>query len=69
MKVNGAAFKKARESLLLGTNHLAKVADLSPSCIKNLENGGNLRLGSIRKVIAALGLTIEDAYDKKLIED
>jgi DNA-binding phage protein len=69
MKINCDAFKKLRESKLLGVYNLAKQADVSPSIVKSLEEGGRPRLESIRKVIVALGLTVEEAYQKKLIED
>ncbi|MDR2456272.1 MAG: helix-turn-helix domain-containing protein [Deltaproteobacteria bacterium] len=69
MKINTSAFKKARESRLLGIHHLAKSADVSPGCVKGLENGTSPRLDTLRKIIAALGMTVEEAYEKKFIEE
>jgi predicted transcriptional regulator len=69
MKVNGAAFKKIRENRLLGPYNLAKRAGISPSIIKSIEQGGTPRLESIRKVLTALDLTVQDAYSMGLLED
>jgi DNA-binding phage protein len=69
MKVNGAAFRKMRESRLMGPYNLAKQAGISPSIIKSIETGGSPRLESIRKVLAALGLSVQEAYEQKLLED
>ncbi|MDR2302875.1 MAG: helix-turn-helix domain-containing protein [Deltaproteobacteria bacterium] len=69
MKVNGAEFKKMRENRLLGPYNLAKLAGISPSIIKSIENGGSPRLESIRKVLAALDLTVEEAYQKRMLEE
>jgi DNA-binding XRE family transcriptional regulator len=68
MKINGEAFKLARERRLYGAQHLAKVAEVSPGCVKVLESGGVPRLETLRKIINALGMTIEEAYEKKFIE-
>ncbi|MDR1085602.1 MAG: helix-turn-helix domain-containing protein [Deltaproteobacteria bacterium] len=68
MKINGEAFQKARENQLLSTIGLAKMADVSPNVIRSLEQGNNIRPESIRKIIEALGLTIEDAQKKGLIK-
>jgi predicted transcriptional regulator len=69
MKVNGAAFKKMRENRLLGPYNLAKLAGISPSIIKSIEQGGSPRLESIRKVLAALDLTVQEAYQNKMLEE
>lgn len=69
MKINGEAFRKAREARLLGTHHLAKAADVSPGCIQGLESAGRARLSTLRKIIAALGMSIQEAYDRKFLED
>jgi predicted transcriptional regulator len=69
MRVNAEAFKKARESRLLGIHHLAKSADVSPGCVKGLESGSRPRLDTLRKIIAALGMTVEEAYERRFIEE
>ena len=68
MKVNPAQFVKAREDQLLSVLTLANKAELSVKVIKHLEEGKPVRLVSIRKVITALGLTLDEALEKKLIE-
>ena len=68
MRIDGEAFKKARMRQLLSSFGLAKQAGVSPNIIRNLELGKSPRLDSVRKVIMALGMTVEEALDKKLIE-
>ncbi|MDR1546830.1 MAG: helix-turn-helix transcriptional regulator [Deltaproteobacteria bacterium] len=69
MIINGPAFKKARESRLLSITELGKKAEVSATVIKNLELGKARRLESIRKVIAAFELTIDEARAQRLIAD
>lgn len=69
MKVNGAEFRKMRENRLLGPYNLAKLAGISPSIIKSIEQGGTPRLESIRKVLTALDLTVQEAYQRKMLEE
>jgi predicted transcriptional regulator len=68
MKIDGEAFKKARMRQLLSSFGLAKQAGVSPNIVRNLELGKPPRLDSVRKVILALGLTIEEAVDSRMIE-
>jgi predicted transcriptional regulator len=69
MKVNPEAFRKARENQLVSVLGLAKKAEVSGKVIRNLELGKTIRLESIRKIIQALGYTIEEAREKRLVED
>jgi predicted transcriptional regulator len=69
MIINGEAFRKTREGQLLSANELGKKAEVSPAVVKNLELGKSRRLESIRKVITALGLTIDEARERRLISD
>ncbi|MDR2454977.1 MAG: helix-turn-helix domain-containing protein [Deltaproteobacteria bacterium] len=69
MKVNPEAFRKARENQLVSVLGLAKKAEVSGKVIRNLELGKTIRLESIRKIIQALGFTIEEAREKRLVED
>jgi DNA-binding phage protein len=47
---------------------LAKQAGVSTTIIRNLEMGKSPRLDSVRKVIAALGLTVQEALDRRMVE-
>ncbi|MDR1050711.1 MAG: helix-turn-helix domain-containing protein [Deltaproteobacteria bacterium] len=67
MNVDGEAFKKARLKKLLSPLNLASEAGVSPNIIKNIEKGKTPRLDLIRKVILALGLTVEEALEKRMI--
>lgn len=69
MKVNPEAFRKARENQLVSVLGLAKKAEVSGKVIRNLELGKTIRLESIRKIIQALGFTIEEARERRLVED
>jgi ribosome-binding protein aMBF1 (putative translation factor) len=68
MKVNATLFIKTREDQLLSVLALANKAELSPKVIKRLEEGKPVRLISIRKVLAGLGLSLADAKSMNLIE-
>jgi predicted transcriptional regulator len=69
MRINGKAFKSRREQLLISSYNLSKQAGVSPSVIKSIEDSGTPRPDSVRKVITALGLTLQEAYAKHLISD
>lgn len=69
MKINGEAFRKMRENLLLSQYHLAKLAGVTPNVVKSIEQGGLPRLQSIRKLLSVLNLTVQEAYQDKLLED
>ena len=68
MKVDGDAFKQARMKQLLSSFGLAKQAGVSPNIVRNLESGKIPRLDSMRKVIVALGLTVEEALEHQMIQ-
>ncbi|MDR1052005.1 MAG: helix-turn-helix domain-containing protein [Deltaproteobacteria bacterium] len=68
MKINGSAFVKAREAHLLGVLELANKADVTFKTLSRVEKGQSVKLVSIRKIIKALGLTIEEALAKRMIE-
>jgi transcriptional regulator with XRE-family HTH domain len=67
MKINGTAFVKARESHLLGVLELANKADVTFKTLSRIEKGQSVKLVSLRKVIKALGLTVEEALAKRMI--
>jgi predicted transcriptional regulator len=68
MKVDGDAFKQARMKQLLSSFGLAKQAGVSPNIVRNLELGKIPRLDSMRKVIVALGMTVEEALEHRMIQ-
>lgn len=68
MKINGPGFSRAREELLLGVAELANKADVTYKTLLRVEQGGNVKVVSLRKIIRALGLTIQDAIARKMIE-
>jgi transcriptional regulator with XRE-family HTH domain len=67
MKINGNAFIKARESHLLGVLELANKADVTFKTLSRIEKGESVKLISLRKVINALGFTVKQALDKRMI--
>ncbi|MDR2442124.1 MAG: helix-turn-helix domain-containing protein [Deltaproteobacteria bacterium] len=67
MRVDGDAFKKARTKQLLSSFGLAKQAGVSPNIVRNIEMGKTPRADTVRKVISALGLTVEEALDRRMI--
>ncbi|MDR1656595.1 MAG: helix-turn-helix domain-containing protein [Deltaproteobacteria bacterium] len=67
MKIDGEAFKKVRMQQLLSSFGLAKQAGVSPNIVRNIEMGKIPRADSIRKVVLALGLTVEEALDRRMI--
>ena len=69
-------FKKAREEQGLSIVELAGMATLSTNQIEQIENGGNksfytaaIKVQSAKKVAKLLGLTDEEAFEKKKTND
>ncbi|MDR0355256.1 MAG: helix-turn-helix domain-containing protein [Deltaproteobacteria bacterium] len=52
--------KNIREQMLLSKAELARKAGVSPMTIDRIENGEKARMETMRKIILALGLTLED---------
>jgi len=52
--------KKIRESLLMSKAELARKAGISPLTVDRIESGAPCRLSTMRKLILALGLRLED---------
>jgi len=52
--------KKLREQRLLSKAELARKAGLSPLTIDRVESGMPCRMDTKRKIILALGMTVED---------
>lgn len=55
--------KMYRESLLMSKAELARKAGISPLTVDRIEKGSPCRMATMRKVILALGLTL-DAREK-----
>jgi DNA-binding XRE family transcriptional regulator len=68
MKINGHAFARAREGLLFGIAELANKADVTYKTLVRVERSQSVKVISLRKIIRALGMTIQDAINKRLIE-
>ncbi|MEW5722404.1 MAG: helix-turn-helix domain-containing protein [Thermodesulfobacteriota bacterium] len=60
--------KRIREQLLMSKAELARKAGVSPLTIDRIESGKNCRMETKRKIILALGYTLEDK-DKIFNED
>ena len=72
----GENFKKAREAQGLSVAELASKATLSQNQIEQIENGGNksfytaaIKFQSAKKVAKILGLSDEEAFEKKKTND
>jgi len=62
------SLKKIREQLLMSKAELARKAGVSPLTIDRIESGKNCRMETKRKIILALGYSLEDK-DKIFGED
>jgi DNA-binding XRE family transcriptional regulator len=51
--------KKIREAKMLSKAELARLAGISPLTLDRIERGKDCRLATKRKILLALGLTIE----------
>lgn len=54
------SLKRIREQLLLSKAELARKAGISPLTIDRIERGMDCRLETKRKIILALGISLED---------
>jgi DNA-binding XRE family transcriptional regulator len=54
------SLKTLREQLLLSKAELARKAGVSPMTIDRIENGEKCRMETKRKIILALGYSLED---------
>lgn len=52
--------REIRESLLMSKAELARQAGISPVTVDRIEKGAPCRMATMRKVILALGLKLED---------
>ncbi len=51
--------KKMREAMMLSKTELARLAGISPLTLNRIEQGKDCRVATKRKILLALGLTIE----------
>ena len=51
--------KKVREAKMLSRAELARMADISPLTLDRIEKGKDCRMATKRKILLALGLSIE----------
>lgn len=54
--------KKIREARMLSKAELARLAGISPLTLDRIEKGKQCRLATKRKILLALGLTIEQKH-------
>ena len=54
--------KKLREAKMLSKAELARLAGISPLTLDRIEKGMDCRLATKRKILLALGLTIEQKH-------
>ena len=54
------SLKRVREQLLMSKAELARKAGVSPLTIDRIERGKNCRMETKRKIILALGYTLEE---------
>ena len=54
--------KTIREAKMLSKSELARLAGISPLTLQRIENGKDCRMATKRKILLALGLTIEQKH-------
>jgi DNA-binding XRE family transcriptional regulator len=54
--------KKIREAKMLSRAELARLAGISPLTLQRIEMGKECRMATKRKILLALGLTIEQKH-------
>jgi len=59
---NGNNVRKMREAKMLSKSELARMAGISPLTLDRIEKGKECRLATKRKILLALGLTIEQKH-------
>jgi len=59
---DGNNVRKMREAKMLSKTELARMAGISPLTLDRIEKGKECRLATKRKILLALGLTIEQKH-------
>jgi transcriptional regulator with XRE-family HTH domain len=65
--IDGEAFKRARAKRLWSRDALANQAGVSAYALRKIESGEKIRISIVRKVILALGMTLEEALQKRFV--
>jgi DNA-binding XRE family transcriptional regulator len=60
MKHSKISFKEVREKQMISVAELARKAGVSTQTITRIESGGTCRMDTMRKIILALGYSVED---------
>jgi DNA-binding XRE family transcriptional regulator len=60
MKPSKVSFKEIREKQMISVAELARKAGVSTQTITRIESGGTCRMDTMRKIILALGYSVED---------
>ncbi|MDR3203360.1 MAG: hypothetical protein LBV23_01255 [Deltaproteobacteria bacterium] len=68
MKINGELFRKARESRLLNISELSNQSDIAFKTLVRVERSQPVKYFTLKKIISALGLTIEEAIAKRMVQ-
>jgi transcriptional regulator with XRE-family HTH domain len=64
----GGKVKRAREAAGLSQEDLARAADLSVYTISKLENGGNVRSNTLRRIARALKKDVDEFLGSPAVE-
>jgi len=59
---DGNNVRKMREAKMLSKSELARLAGISPLTLDRIEKGKECRLATKRKILLALGLTIDQKH-------
>jgi len=59
---DGNNVRKMREAKMLSKSELARMAGISPLTLDRIEKGKECRLATKRKILLALGLTIDQKH-------
>jgi transcriptional regulator with XRE-family HTH domain len=65
--INSRGLKEIRTSRMLTITELARASDVSVKALRRLEAGRPYRLETARRLLAGLGLTIEEARQRGLL--
>ncbi|MDR1578606.1 MAG: helix-turn-helix domain-containing protein [Deltaproteobacteria bacterium] len=60
MKNSKLSFREIREKQMISVAELARKAGVSTQTINRVESGGSCRMDTLRKIILALGYSVED---------
>ncbi|MDR2386429.1 MAG: helix-turn-helix domain-containing protein [Deltaproteobacteria bacterium] len=67
MKIDGKAFRMAREKRLMTQALLSRESGVSPNTIKKIETGQTNKFEVIKKVLNAMDIPVKEAFDKRML--